>query len=89
MVENIAVETQFCENYAILGMIVFTSLQALKNAWEIACSFPTRTRILIPSGSTYLVHPVDIAGPCRSKVTLVVCMNRSYYLLYSFFQYQY
>lgn len=46
--------------------------KALKNAWEIACSFPTRTRILIPSGSIYLVHPVDIAGPCRSKVTLVI-----------------
>lgn len=46
--------------------------KAFKNAWEIACSFPTRTRILIPSGSIYLVHPVDIAGPCRSKVTLVI-----------------
>ncbi|XP_068303859.1 probable polygalacturonase At1g80170 [Pyrus communis] len=46
--------------------------QAFKNAWEIACSIPVRTRILIPAGSTYLFHPVHIAGPCRSKVTLMI-----------------
>ncbi|XP_004302967.1 PREDICTED: probable polygalacturonase At1g80170 [Fragaria vesca subsp. vesca] len=46
--------------------------KAFQNAWEVACSIPTRTRILIPSGRTYLIHPVDIAGPCRSKVTLMI-----------------
>jgi hypothetical protein len=46
--------------------------QALKDAWERACSFSPRTRIVIPAGSTFLIHPIDIAGPCRSKITLQV-----------------
>ncbi|BFG42650.1 hypothetical protein CerSpe_289240 [Prunus speciosa] len=50
-------------------------VKAFKNTWEMACSLPTRTRIVIPVGSTYLVHPVDIAGPCRSKVTLMISGN--------------
>ncbi|OVA10089.1 Glycoside hydrolase [Macleaya cordata] len=43
--------------------------QAFKDAWEIVCSFPSRSIFKIPMG-TYLVGPIDFAGPCRSKVTL-------------------
>ncbi|XVF24818.1 hypothetical protein REPUB_Repub13aG0160400 [Reevesia pubescens] len=45
--------------------------KAFVNAWKIACSSPVRTRILIPAGYTYLVHPVELGGPCRSKITLM------------------
>lgn len=44
--------------------------QAFKEAWEMACSFRGRTRIVIPAGYNFLVHPVDFGGPCKSKVTL-------------------
>ncbi|KAL5756379.1 hypothetical protein ACOSP7_020812 [Xanthoceras sorbifolium] len=46
--------------------------QALKNVWEMACSFPGRTRIVIPAGYTLLTHPIDFSGPCKSKVTLEI-----------------
>ncbi|KAF9689952.1 hypothetical protein SADUNF_Sadunf01G0145600 [Salix dunnii] len=51
-------------------MVLFLGLQAFKEAWEMACSFRARTRIVIPAGYNFLVHPVDFGGPCKSKVTL-------------------
>ncbi|KAF5741726.1 polygalacturonase [Tripterygium wilfordii] len=45
---------------------------AFKHAWDIACSFPLRTQIVIPFGYTFLIYPTDISGPCKSKVTLRV-----------------
>lgn len=57
--------------------MVFPFLQAFIDAWEMACSFPLRTRLVIPAGSTYLVYPVNLGGPCRSKVTLRVGTNIS------------
>ncbi|KAK9130741.1 hypothetical protein Sjap_011228 [Stephania japonica] len=46
--------------------------QAFRNAWRAACSSPSRSIIEIPAGNTYLVGPIDFAGPCKSKVTLKV-----------------
>ncbi|KAF8400675.1 hypothetical protein HHK36_013975 [Tetracentron sinense] len=45
---------------------------AFNDAWKVACSFSSRSRIEIPSGNTYLVGPIDFGGPCQSKVTLRV-----------------
>ncbi|KAB5574164.1 hypothetical protein DKX38_001358 [Salix brachista] len=47
-----------------------SSKRAFKEAWEMACSYRARTRIVIPAGYNFLVHPVDFGGPCKSKVTL-------------------
>ena len=47
-------------------------LKPLIEAWKIACSFPTRTRIVFPASNTFLVHPIELHGPCRSRVTLRV-----------------
>ncbi|KAF5954591.1 hypothetical protein HYC85_007447 [Camellia sinensis] len=44
--------------------------QALKDVWKVACSLSSRPKIVVPVGHTYLVRPVDFAGPCRSKITL-------------------
>ncbi|XP_021906641.1 probable polygalacturonase At1g80170 isoform X2 [Carica papaya] len=46
--------------------------QAFENAWKMACSCPARSILLVPAGFTSLVHPIDFAGPCRSKVTLQI-----------------
>ncbi|XP_050380201.1 probable polygalacturonase At1g80170 [Argentina anserina] len=62
----------FVGDFGARGDGITDDSKAFKNAWEVACSIPTRTRILIPSGRTYLIHPVDIAGPCRSKVTIML-----------------
>lgn len=71
-------------------MVLFLGLQAFKEAWEMACSFRGRTRIVIPAGYNFLVHPVDFGGPCKSKVTLdvsittncfvVICIISSFYV---------
>ncbi|XP_022154408.1 probable polygalacturonase At1g80170 isoform X2 [Momordica charantia] len=44
--------------------------QALLAAWKMACSFPTRTRVVFPASNTFLVHPIELHGPCRSRLTL-------------------
>ncbi|PPD91346.1 hypothetical protein GOBAR_DD11696 [Gossypium barbadense] len=46
--------------------------RAFENAWNVACSFPGRIRIVIPAGYTYLVHPVELGGHCKSKITLMI-----------------
>lgn len=47
--------------------------EAFKDAWEVACSLSSQAKIIVPARSTFLVHPIDFSGPCRSKVTLRVC----------------
>ncbi|XP_059642752.1 probable polygalacturonase At1g80170 [Cornus florida] len=44
--------------------------KAFADAWKTACSFSSRSKIVVPLGSTYLVRPTNFAGPCRSRVTL-------------------
>ncbi|TYI24278.1 hypothetical protein ES332_A06G222800v1 [Gossypium tomentosum] len=46
--------------------------RAFENAWNVACSSPGRIRIVIPAGYTYLVHPVELGGHCKSKITLMI-----------------
>lgn len=46
--------------------------QAFEKAWKKACSFSARTRIVIPSGYIYLIHPIEFGGHCTSRITLEV-----------------
>ncbi|CAA0839142.1 Probable polygalacturonase [Striga hermonthica] len=46
--------------------------KSLQHVWKLACSLPSRAKILIPAGNTYLIRPTDFSGPCQSKVTLRV-----------------
>ncbi|EEF44767.1 Polygalacturonase precursor, putative [Ricinus communis] len=62
----------FVSDFGAIGDGAANDTQAFKEAWEMACSFPSRTRIVIPAGYTLLVHPVDLGGPCKSKLTLII-----------------
>ncbi|KEH39601.1 polygalacturonase [Medicago truncatula] len=44
--------------------------QAFLKVWEIACSLSGFINIVFPYQKTFLVTPIDIGGPCRSKITL-------------------
>ncbi|KAJ4828436.1 hypothetical protein Tsubulata_049363 [Turnera subulata] len=57
-------------DFGAKGDGVANDTQAFIDAWEIACSFKRRTRIVIPAGYSFLVHPVTLGGPCKSRVTL-------------------
>ncbi|XP_010921896.1 probable polygalacturonase At1g80170 [Elaeis guineensis] len=46
--------------------------KAFKDAWEFACLSPLRTILQIPAENVYLVRPVDFAGPCKAKLTMLV-----------------
>ncbi|CAN1249996.1 Probable polygalacturonase At1g80170 [Linum perenne] len=59
-------------DFGAAGDGVQNDTQALEDAWEIACSSPKRSRIIVPAG-TYLVHPIVMSGPCRSKITFSPC----------------
>ncbi|GER48415.1 pectin lyase-like superfamily protein [Striga asiatica] len=49
--------------------------KSLQYVWKLACSLPSRAKILIPAGNTYLIRPTDFSGPCQSKVTLRPCTH--------------
>ncbi|XP_065854226.1 exopolygalacturonase-like [Euphorbia lathyris] len=48
--------------------------QALLNAWKEACGSPSYSEILIPIGN-YLLGEIDLAGPCKAPIVLVIKGN--------------
>ncbi|KAK4479701.1 hypothetical protein RD792_015232 [Penstemon davidsonii] len=42
----------------------------LQDVWKVACSLPSRAKILIPKEKFYLIKPSNFGGPCQSDVTL-------------------
>ncbi|GAV66002.1 Glyco_hydro_28 domain-containing protein [Cephalotus follicularis] len=60
----------FIGEFGAKGDGLSNDTEALRNAWEIACSYSARPRIEIPAGYTSLIYPISFAGPCKSKVTL-------------------
>lgn len=57
-------------SYGAKGDGVNDDTKAFSDAWKMACSSPSRSTIEIPADNSFLVRPIDFAGPCRSKVTL-------------------
>ncbi|KAL5575607.1 hypothetical protein UlMin_017306 [Ulmus minor] len=55
-------------DFGAKGDAITDDTEAFKNVWEMACSLPVRTIIVIPA-RTHLIHPVNLGGPCRSKIT--------------------
>uniref|UniRef100_A0A7C9FCE9 endo-polygalacturonase n=1 Tax=Opuntia streptacantha TaxID=393608 RepID=A0A7C9FCE9_OPUST len=55
--------------FGAVGNGLHDDTEALKSAWELACSLSQRSLIVIPKGFTYLVRPTDFAR-CKSQVTL-------------------
>ncbi|XP_075663622.1 putative polygalacturonase At1g80170 [Castanea sativa] len=62
----------FVGDFGAHGDGVNDDTEAFKDAWEVACSFSGRIRIVIPTDYTFLIYPIDIVGPCRSKVTIQI-----------------
>lgn len=57
--------------YFMLQLKAFSCYQAFQDAWEIACSSPSRANIVVPDGQ-FIVGPINFTGPCTSKVSLRV-----------------
>ncbi|XP_057726250.1 probable polygalacturonase At1g80170 isoform X3 [Arachis stenosperma] len=53
-----------------LVTISLPCFQSFLEAWKTACSFPGFANVDVPYGKTFLIYPVDIAGHCKSKITL-------------------
>ncbi|XP_044497550.1 probable polygalacturonase At1g80170 isoform X2 [Mangifera indica] len=65
----------FVGDFGARGDGLYDDTEAFEIVWKLACSFSSRTRIVIPAGYTSLIHPIDFCGPCKSKVTLVPCRH--------------
>ncbi|XP_010254365.1 PREDICTED: probable polygalacturonase At1g80170 [Nelumbo nucifera] len=63
------------KEYGAKGDGLVDDTRAFKDAWKVACSLSSRPRIEVPAGRNYLVGPIDLGGPCRSRVTLRVFGN--------------
>ncbi|MED6143613.1 hypothetical protein PIB30_007554 [Stylosanthes scabra] len=57
-------------NFSAKGDGIHNDTQPFLEAWKTACSLPGFVNVDIPYGKTFLIHPVDIDGHCRSKITL-------------------
>ncbi|KAI8544344.1 hypothetical protein RHMOL_Rhmol08G0289300 [Rhododendron molle] len=63
----------FCVNdFGAKGDGVNDDTKAFEDVWKLVCSFPSRAKVVIPAGKTYLVRPIIFEGPCRSKLTLEI-----------------
>ncbi|KAJ7951882.1 Pectin lyase-like superfamily protein [Quillaja saponaria] len=60
----------YIDDFGAKGNGLNDDSKAFKDAWKSACSLSGRAKVVIPSGKSFLLHPIDIAGPCQSKVTL-------------------
>ncbi|KAK7325225.1 hypothetical protein VNO77_29384 [Canavalia gladiata] len=59
-------------DYGAKGDGLHNDTEAFLQVWNIACSLSGFINVVFPHGKTFLVHPVDIGGPCRSKITLKI-----------------
>lgn len=57
-------------HFGAIGDGFHNDTQAFLKVWEIACSLSGFINIVFPYEKTFLVSPIDIGGPCRSKITL-------------------
>ncbi|KAH7865946.1 hypothetical protein Vadar_013439 [Vaccinium darrowii] len=60
----------YVDDFGAKGDGVNDDTKAFEDVWKLACSFPSRSKIIIPVGKTYLVQPIIFGGHCRSKLTL-------------------
>ncbi|GFY96981.1 pectin lyase-like superfamily protein [Actinidia rufa] len=58
----------YVNDYGAKGDGIHDDTQAFKEAWRLACDFPTKTKIVIRAGKNYLVRPIDFGGPCKAKL---------------------
>ncbi|KAJ1429117.1 Pectin lyase fold/virulence factor [Sesbania bispinosa] len=64
-------------DYGAKGDGLHNDTKAFQEAWNIACAQSGRIYVMVPPGKSFLVHPVDFAGPCRSKITLTMVEEES------------
>ncbi|KAI3716279.1 hypothetical protein L6452_23507 [Arctium lappa] len=61
------------EDYGAKGDGIKDDTKVFGHVWDVACSSKAKeARIIIPDGSRCLVRPISLAGPCISKVTLMI-----------------
>ncbi|KAK7261908.1 hypothetical protein RIF29_28232 [Crotalaria pallida] len=57
-------------DYGAKGDGFHNDTKAFLEAWKIACSLNGSVKVVFPFRKTFLLHPIDIAGPCQSKINL-------------------
>ncbi|KAM7471699.1 hypothetical protein LguiA_009882 [Lonicera macranthoides] len=59
-------------DYGAKGDGLTDDTKAFKVVWRIACSSPSRLKIVVPAKNSYLIKPIDFVGPCQPNVTLKI-----------------
>ncbi|WOL15056.1 hypothetical protein Cni_G23837 [Canna indica] len=60
------------DDFGAKGNGIDDDTMALKHAWDYACSLPVSVDIKFPARNVYSIKPIDIAGPCKSKMTVSI-----------------
>ncbi|KAL4589118.1 hypothetical protein LXL04_002020 [Taraxacum kok-saghyz] len=60
------------KDHGAKGDGIVDDTQAFADVWDMACSSKVESKIIIPDEISALLRPINLGGPCHSKITLQI-----------------
>ena len=60
------------DDFGAVGDGIANDTQALLDAWTAACTSREEAVLAVPVGKAYRIWPVQLSGPCKKKLKLLV-----------------
>ncbi|GJN15095.1 hypothetical protein PR202_gb01985 [Eleusine coracana subsp. coracana] len=60
------------DDFGAVGDGIANDTQAFLNAWNAACGSNEQAVLAVPAGKAYRIWPVQLFGPCRKKLKLLI-----------------
>ncbi|KAK3138119.1 hypothetical protein QOZ80_5AG0364790 [Eleusine coracana subsp. coracana] len=60
------------DDFGAVGDGIANDTQAFLNAWNAACGSNEQAVLAVPAGKAYQIWPVQLFGPCRKKLKLLI-----------------
>lgn len=60
------------DDFGAVGDGIANDTQAFLDAWAAACASAEQAVLAVPAGKFYRIWPVQLAGPCKEKLKLLV-----------------
>ncbi|XP_006655543.1 probable polygalacturonase At1g80170 isoform X1 [Oryza brachyantha] len=60
------------DDFGAVGDGIANDTQAFLDAWNAACASSEQAVLAVPAGKTYQIWPVQLAGPCKKRLKLMI-----------------
>ena len=60
------------DDFGAVGDGIANDTQAFLDAWTAACTSKEQAVLAVPAGKTYQIWPVQLAGPCKKNLKLMI-----------------